>query len=244
MGPWRSSLAALVFLALGCARYFPGAVQPLPEARQPSGTTVQDDGTVSQARERLQISLRPRSDAELNRVFAANSIGGARATNPYTFGDWKPPGERVTPQRFTVFLLQVKNYQYPKVRIDPGLAVLRSGSGRVYRSLSFLELSEYYRSHALAWAGGEYARYGERRDLIRRTLFRGEMIFSGQDHEGFLVFPVLPPDVTDFTVTLADVALRFNYADEPIQTETLTFAFTRQVSRGYREPAEARATAP
>jgi hypothetical protein len=244
MGSWRSSLTALLLFCVGCARYFPESVHPLPEAQQGVGTTVHDDGTVTHARDRLQISLRPRSDAELNRAFVANSTGGARATNPYTFGDWTPPGDKVTPQRFTVFLLQVKNYQFAKVRINPSLAVLRSSSGRVYHSLSFLELSEYYRSHALAWTGGEYARYGERRDLIRRTLFRDEMIFSGQDYEGFVVFPVLPPDVTDFTVTVPDVALRFNYADEPTETETLVFAFTRAVSRGFRAPTRAGAQAP
>ena len=244
MVPWLWLVATLTALMPGCARYYPGPTTPLPETQQAAGTTVLDDGTVRYVRDRLEISLRPRSDAEMNRSLAPYSGAGVRSTNPYTFGNWSPPGEDVTPQRFTIFLVQVKNYQYPKVRVDPALAVLRSRSGREYRSLTFLELDEYYRAQALAWAGREYVRYTERRDLLRRTLFTDDMVFSGQDQEGYLVFPVLPPDVTDLTVTLPDVALRFNYADEPTETADLTFAFGRQVLRGYRAPREATVHAP
>ena len=52
------------------------------------------------------------------------------------------------------------------------------------------------------------------------------------------MFPPLPPDVTTFSVTIDDVALRFDYADEPVETVELTYRFRRDVHRGYEPPAE------
>ena len=198
---------------------------------------VHDDGSVAYVFERLDIALRPMTDAELNRNFATTSANGAQSTNPFTFGDWTPPGESFTPQRFTVFLLRVKNYAYPKVKIDPSRIELQSASERLYKPLAFLEISEYYRAYALAWAGNYYARLREREDLLRLHLYADEMIFSGQEYEGFLVFPPMPPDVTELSVQINDVAVRFNYADEPVETLALTYGFQRDVFRGYQPPA-------
>ena len=202
---------------------------------------VHDDGSVAYVFERLDIALRPMTDAELNRNFVTQSANGAQSTNPFTFGDWTPPGESFTPQRFTVFLLRVKNYAYPKVKIDPSRIVLQSASERLYKPLTFLEISEYYRAYALAWAGNYYARMREREDLLRLHLYADKMIFSGQEYEGFLVFPSMPPDVTLLSVQINDVAVRFNYADEPVETLALTYGFQRDVFRGYQPPATASA---
>jgi len=240
----RILLLFLSLLAAGCGRYFPGPVYPLPEDGQAARMIVQDDGTIAYVYERLEIRLRPLDDAELNRAFAAHSAAGARSTNPYTYGNWTPLGEDWTPQRFVVFLLQVKNYAFPKVRVDPARAVLRSESRRVYEPLAFLEMDEYYRAHAVAWAGNAYERYSERRDLLRRTLYSGDMVFSGQEEEGYIVFPELAPDVIRFSVTLEDIALRFNYADEPTETLELTYQFVRNVHRGYQPPSAAAAEGP
>ncbi|MBI2505014.1 MAG: hypothetical protein HYW07_17485 [Candidatus Latescibacteria bacterium] len=230
-------LALLALFAAGCAQYFPGPVHPLPESRQSQRMVVQDDGTVSYVQDRLELSLRPLSDAELNRAFPEQSFRGAASTNPYTYGNWTPLGEERTPPRFAVFLLKVKNYAYPKVRVNPVEVALRSESGRVYKALTFLELSEYYRAHALAWAGNAYRKYSEQRDALKRTLYEEKMVFSGQEDQGYIVFPPLAEDVTQFSVTLKDVALRFNYADEPVEILELNYGFAREVYRGFQPPA-------
>ena len=103
-------------------------------------------------------------------------------------------------------------------------------------------MSEYYRAQALAWAGNYHARYREREELLRRTLYESKMVFSGQEDDGFVAFPPMPPDVERITLRLADVALRFNYTDAPVETVTLEYAFEREVTRGYEPPAVETAT--
>ncbi|HID10997.1 MAG TPA: hypothetical protein EYP17_06815 [Candidatus Latescibacteria bacterium] len=229
-----------VFLGIGCGRYFAGAIRPMSEAQQGPHMTVQDDGTVSYSLNRLEISLRPVSDEELNRQFPSQSRAGVSSTNPYTYGNWRPMGDDWTPHRFTVFLLKVKNYVYPKMLVDPSKAVLVADNGRVYRSLGMAELSGYYRAYVLGQAGNFYARFEERKDILKRTLYRGDIIFSGQEQEGYLVFPPLHPDVDRFQVTLKGVVLRFDYKDEPLETTELTFRFQREVYKGYHPPPSLR----
>jgi len=196
-----------------------------------------DDGTVSYTYGRLEISLRPISDEELNRQFASHSKGGAKSTNPYTYGDWRPMGDRWTPPRFTVFLLKVKNYAYPKILVDPYRAELVSESGRRYKALSLEELSGYYQAFALGHAGNAYARFEERRDILKATLYPSKRtLFSGQEQEGYVVFPSLDDDVREFSVTLKDVALRFDYRNIPIETIDLIYRFHRKVYKGYYPP--------
>jgi hypothetical protein len=48
----------------------------------------------------------------------------------------------------------------------------------------------------------------------------------------------LDPDVESFVVNLSDVAVRFNYLGEPVETIDLTFRFEREVHKGYHPPAE------
>lgn len=226
----------VLLFSVGCGRYFSGPIRPMPEDQQRLHMIVKDDGTVTYVYERLEIGLRPMSDEELNRALAPYSQASARSTNPYTYGNWKPMGEDWTPQRFTVFLLKVKNYSYPKIRVNPYEAELRSESGRVYQPLTLLHLSEYYRSYALGWAGDLYERFGETKDILNRTLYKGDMVFSGQENEGYIVFPKLDPDVTRFQVVLEDITLRFDYKNEPVETLQLTFQFQRSVYRGYHPP--------
>ncbi len=147
-------------------------------------------------------------------------------------------GEKWTPPKYTVFLLKVKNYAYPKMKIDPSKAELISTtSKRTYDVLALEEILEYYYAHALGYAGNYYQRFQERRDILRRTLYENEALFSGQEKEGFIVFPRLDPDVKEFSVQLSDIALRFNYRQEPVETVELTFRFQREVFKGYQPPA-------
>jgi hypothetical protein len=64
-----------------------------------------------------------------------------------------------------------------------------------------------------------------------RTLFKNEQIFSGQESEGFLVFPALHPDVRQIEVVIHDVVLRFDYRGEPLETVDIAYQFRRDVGR-------------
>ena len=224
-----------LFFSIGCGRYFAGPIRPTPEAQQGGHIVVKDDGSVVSISERLEISLRPMLDEELNRQFASQSQDKALSTNPYTYGNWRPSGENWTPNKYTVFLLKVKNYEYPKVRIDPSKAeVVAEMVKRRYRSLNILEIMEFYYTYVLGgYAGNDYKRFEERKDILQATLYTDDMVFSGQEKEGYIVFPRLDPDVKTFSVHLKGVALRFDYRDEPIETTGLMFRFQRDVYKGY-----------
>lgn len=224
-------------------RYYADSLRPLDERGQEAGMTVSDDGTVTYLADRLEISVRPLSDEELNRQFPHQSVRGTESTNPYTFGDWEDPSTGTTPRRFTVFRLKVKNYQYPKILIDPAKTQIVSDTGRTYSSLSQLDVEEYYRKYITGYVGRLYSTYQERKDLLKRTLYPGEVVFSGQENEGFIVFADLHPEVRRIRLRLDDVALRFNFRDEPVEMVDIEYVFEREVGRYYsrsgrREPVE------
>ena len=218
----------------GCGYYY--YTGPLrPENKQADSMSVADDGTISFVQDRLEIDLKPMTADELNRLFPNHSQAGPRSTNPYTFGDtefWAEEGEK---QRFTVFRLSVKNYSYPKVRIDPSRVVLKSDNKREYWSLSFEQLDSYYRAYAVGYRGNEYERYQERRDLLRRTMLKNEEVFSGQEADGFIVFPALHHDVNKIHVVVNDVVLRFDFRNEPIETINIQYSFQREIGRKYKD---------
>ena len=68
-GAW---LCSLVMLA-GCGRYFDGPIQPAPQEQQEADMVIKDDGLITYSFERLEIGLRPMTDAELNRKFPQHS---------------------------------------------------------------------------------------------------------------------------------------------------------------------------
>jgi predicted small lipoprotein YifL len=230
---WIWILAVLAGLG-GCGRYFAGPLRPA--AQQAADVEINDDGSLTFALNRLEISLQPMSDAQLNRQFASVSAQGAASTNPYTFGNWTPPGEHWTPPRFAVFRLVVNNYEYPKVRIDPLKISLTTTTQRHYQAFSFAQLYEYHQSYWQGRTGQGREQFKDRTELLRRTLYRDNMVFSGQESEGFVVFPVLPADVKALKIHLADIALRFNYADQPAETIAIDFAFEREVFPGKQPP--------
>ena len=228
--------ATLAIAVGGCGYgyyYYAGPLKPVGESEQVIGMTVYDDGTVTFTKERLEVSLRPMTDEELNRQFASASKGGPKATNPYTYGDSKYRDLGITPQRFTVFRLKVKNYTYPKVLLDPTKMIIVADNGREYWALSFDQLTLYYRAYAVAYAGNEYDRYEARKDILKQTLYPGDPIFSGQEQEGYVVFPALHPDVDKITVWVKDMVLRFDYKGEPIETLDIPFRFKRDIGKMY-----------
>ena len=225
-------LTALLSLSLSaCGRYFPTALQPA--AQQVEGMEVNDDGSVTFHLGRLAVSVRPMTDAELNRQFPAASAGGADAVNPYTFGDWSAAGEEYTPPRFTVFKVEVNNYEFPKVRLDPLKMSITAANSRHYLPLSYADLYVYYRAHWQGNTGRGRVNFRNRTDLLKRTLLSGATIFSGRDADGYVVFPRLADDVKNIVVHIEEVAVRFDYADLPTETVDLSFAFKRDVLRGF-----------
>ncbi len=225
---------ALVVGLLSCAyRPFTGPLVPLN--KQAPLMTVHDDGSVVYQLDRFEVTVRPMTDAELNRQFVEASSNGSHSTNAYTYGDLQFDGPDSTRSRFAVFHVAVKNYSYPKVQVDPARAVLEAGNKREYYSLSLAQLENYFRAYARGYEGNEYARHRERLDLLRRTLLKPDVVFSGQEAEGYIVFPVLHADVEDVRLILEDVVLRFDYRDEPSETTQITYAFERLTGRQYAD---------
>ena len=229
-GPW---ILASLLLATACGRYFHTPLQP--SRQQSEGMAVNDDGSITYTLDRLGITLRPMTDAELNRLV---SPPDGNSVNPYTFGDLILPGEDWTPPRFTVFRLQVANYQYPKVKLDPLKSHISSANHREYDILSFAQLYDYYRSYWQGLTGQGRSEFRSRTDLLRRTMYTGATIFSGNDEEGYLVFPLLDDDVRQIQVDITDIAVHFDYADQPVETIDLSFNFERDIRRGFT-PADA-----
>ena len=218
----------------GCGyNYYTGPLQP--GEQQAASMSVADDGTVTFEQDRFEVRLKPMTDEELNRQFFNNSQSGPKSTNPYTFGNTVFWGTDQEKQRFTVFRVSVKNYAYPKVKIDPSKIVVKASNKREYWSLNFEQLDTYYRAYAIGYRGNEYARYQERRDLLRRTMLKNEEIFSGQEAEGFVVFPALHPDVSDIEVQVLDVVLRFDFRNEPVETTNISYSFVRDIGKIYKD---------
>ena len=246
-----AAIASVALLSTGCGhklgyRHFAGPVMPVAESGQAEEFNVGDDRSITFVKDRLEVSLQPLTAEMLNRQFGrqSNSPGGFRRenpyqgpVNPYTYGDWKPAGEEQAPARFSVFLLKVKNYAYPKVRLDPATMEITAPNGRHYQTLDLTALTEYYWPYAIAYAGNTYKSFKEREGLMRKTLFSADMIFSGQETEGFVVFPALDNDVEDFEVRIENMALRFDYRNEPVETVDIPYQFTREVSYAPERPA-------
>ena len=231
---WLLSATALHLCAAGCGYYH--CAGPLrPAVVQPERVSSAGDGMVAFVQGSLRVEMRPLTDAELNRQFSAHSGPGTASTNPYSFGGtefWE--GEKVR-TRFTTFHLKVANDGYPKIKIDPSRIVLRTPTGAEYWSLSLQQLDTYYRAYALGFRGNEYARYQERLDVLRRTLFKNEEIFLGQEAEGYVVFPALHHDVDQVEAIAHDAVLRFDHRNEPIETVQIRCRFERDIGRIYRD---------
>ncbi len=225
-----AGLALLALCASSCGyRHWAGPLRPVEP--QAAGLAVADDGSITFTRHRLDVVLRALTDEELNRQFATQSVGGHAATNPYTYGDRRFEDDEEQHTRFTVFQLRVKNYAFPKVRIDPASVLLTTRNGRKYWSLNLGQLETYYRAYATGYGGTAYGRFKARLDLLRRTMLSGEPVFSGQEASGFLVFPVLHADVRHVEVTVHDAVLRFDFRDEPVETVDIVYRFERAVGR-------------
>ena len=111
--------AALVF-GTGCGHYLiPGHFQPKEVNEQQaagkgSSLKVLDDGTVTFVQNRLEVSVRPMTDEEINRQYPAQSSNAHGPTdelpsNPFTYGNWIDARTGNSPQRLSIFKINIKN---------------------------------------------------------------------------------------------------------------------------------------
>lgn len=205
------------------------AEAPVPASQQASGMVVEDDGTILYAQDRLEIAVRVLSEEFLDRQFPNQSNSGPESTNPYTYGNWKPWGESKAPQRFTVLSVRVKNYAFPKVLLDPDNMWITTPSGRNYSVFDAGLLDDQFDPYLGSYSGQSHRRYREITDILNQTLLKADYVFSGQEVTGYVVFPALHNDVEVFAVHVADLALRFDYKSEPIETVDLVYKFDREV---------------
>jgi len=238
----KISLLCSLLLFSGCShRYYAEDLKPVSEAEQGVNKTVADDGTVAYKQARLEISLRPMTDEELNRQFSAYSSEGADSRNPYTFGNSTYFRTGETPQRFTVFRAFVSNYEYPKVYLDPTQVYITTSNGRKYYALTRDQISIYYRRYVQGGTGGNapgvsgnaHSVWKERDGIMRRTMYVNEQVFSAQESEGFLVFEPLAPDVDELTVHIPDVIVRYDYKGDPLERVDVEMSFERKIGRVY-----------
>jgi hypothetical protein len=238
----KISLLCTLLLFSGCShRYYAEDLKPVSEAEQGENKTVADDGTVAYKQARLEISLRPMTDEELNRQFSAYSSEGADSRNPYTFGNSTYFRTGETPQRFTVFRAFVSNYEYPKVYLDPTQVYITTSNGRKYYALTREQISIYYRRYVQGGTGGNapgvsgnaHSVWKERDGIMRRSMYVDEQVFSAQESEGFLVFEPLAPDVDELTVHIPDVIVRYDYKGDPLERVDVEMSFERKIGRVY-----------
>jgi hypothetical protein len=234
------SFAALT-LVLGCGHYLiPGKFEPLAAAQQEAvgeGTSMRilDDGTVTFVQNRLEVSVRPMRDEEINRQYPAQSNDASGPadelpSNPFTYGNWVDPRTGQPPQRLSVFKINIKNYEYPKVKLDPLMVTIESANGRHYYPWGDYDAEEYFRRYPLAFNGLGYLRYRERRDIYTQAKYPDdEFCFSGQEVEGYVVFSKIHDDVEQITVSVPQFGLRYNYRNEPVETIDLSFRFKREI---------------
>ena len=239
----KISILAAVALLLSCGHYLiPGRFQPLEVAQQQtdiqgSSMKILDDGTVTFVQNRLEVSVRPMIDEEINRQYPAESTNASGPadelpSNPFTYGNWIDPRTGEAPQRLSIFKITVKNYEYPKVKFDPLMVTVESANGRRYYPWGSYDVEEYFRRFPLAFNGLGYLRYNERRGLYNRAKYPDdEFCFSGQEVEGYVIFSKIHTDVAEIAVEIPEFGLRYNFRDEPIETIDLRFRFKRDIKK-------------
>ncbi len=239
----KISILVVVALLLGCGHYLvPGRFQPLEVAQQQtdiqgSSMKILDDGTVTFAQNRLEVSVRPMDDEEINRQYPAQSTNASGPadelpSNPFTYGNWIDPRTGKSPQRLSIFKITVKNYEYPKVKFDPLTVNVESANGRHYYPWGSYDVEEYFRRFPLAFNGLGYMRFDERRDLYNQAKYPDdEFCFSGQEVEGYVVFPKIHDDVAEIAVEIPEFGLRYNFRNEPLETIDLRFRFKRDIDK-------------
>lgn len=238
-----SGIIVLPLLILSSCFLYPPEIRyssylvPNMEEKDPLKTYDKDTGTLTYDLGGSSIVVKYVKEAELNALFPDESKNEEYSTNPYTYGNWVDPNLGYTPNRFTVFSVQLINRTFPKMRIDPTSAVLVTDTGEVYHSYTVNIASakwgnsfeNYYRS-ILGQSGNEFYRYEMRLGMVRGKSFGlQEDIFRGDQYSGLITFDPLRPEVKRAQLILNDVVFRFDAFNRPSETKTITINFDRKI---------------
>ena len=246
---WKSAILLATSLVLqGCATpnfvydilppvyEYSSYLVPSAQATAPEYAANQN-GSITYDSEGLRVTVRPLSDAELNRRYPDISFQDRFSANPFTYGNWRDPQRGYTPNRFTVFEVEVFNPVLAKVELYPSQAVLRTNRGEefVYYSINreeSINSFEDYFTLIRGPGGNEQYRFDQRMSIVREQLYRPDhQIFKGGDYSGFLVFAALEDEVASVELLIRGFALQFDEANHPVRTVDLINHFDHKVKK-------------
>jgi hypothetical protein len=254
---WSTTLLVLPLLALaGCtAGRLQGLLPPVYDyssylVAEADGSSeayeINEDGSVTYDQEGLRVTIRYLSDAELNERYRDVSYQDRFSANPFTYGNWRDPSLGYTPNRFTVFEVEVYNPVLPKVELRPDRSSVRTAQGEyltfygINREDSDNSLEDYY-TLIRGPGGNEQYRFDQRMGIIREELYRlDQLVFKGDDYSGYLIFEALNPDVTEVQLQISDFVRQFDEANNATQTTDLSFHFHRIIEKRRLEGEEER----
>lgn len=207
----------------------------VPASGMGEGYTVGEDGSVTFDREGLRIAVRYLSDDELNTRYPDVSYQGGFSANPFTYGNWRDPNLGYTPNRFTVFSVEVHNPVLPKVELDPAKVILMTDRGEELhwyapsRGEAENNFEDYY-VVLRGSSGNERYRFDKRMGIVREELYRPDHpVFKGWDYEGYIAFDPLPLAVKRVRMVMRDFVLRFDEFGHPLETMDVSFEFDRKM---------------
>ncbi|MFA6107599.1 MAG: hypothetical protein WDA75_02410 [Candidatus Latescibacterota bacterium] len=240
------AMPALMYDLLPPVYEYSSSLAPISDLATDAGYEASEASAIVYDREGLRITVRHLSDTELNRRYPSVSYQDRFAANPFTYGNWRDPRLGYTPNRFTVFEIEVYNPILPKVELFPGEARLRTDQGDEYgwysvnREESDRSLEDYY-TLIRGPGGNEQYRFDQRMGIVREELYRpGHQVFKGGTYRGYLVFAPLSDEVKGADLHLKRFATQFDEANDPTQTMDLSFRFTHQVEKRQLSGEEAR----
>ena len=197
----------------------------------------QDDDSVSHAIEGLRINVKFMTSAELNSLLPEDSSRGEYSTNPYTYGDYVDRDVGYTPNRFTVFKVNVFNQTFSKVQLNPLEAVLLTDQGQVLNSYGIPSTSphnsfeRYYRG-LRGQSGNEFYRFEVRMGHVRSLSYaENQPIFKGENYSGLIAFDALDPEVKRVRLVLEEFVLKFDEVGTPLEIIDIRFDFNRRIDK-------------
>lgn len=219
---------------------------PAAGGQESAQYAVNDDGSVTFDQGGLRVTVKHLDDQELNRRYADVSYQGRFSANPFTYGNWRDPKLGYTPNRFTVFEVDVYNPVLPKVELFPSKAVVRTDQGEEYRFYAINReespnnFEDYY-TRGRGAGGNDQYRFDQRMGIVREELYRPDhQVFKGDDYRGFVVFGRLSEEVKGATLWIEDLGVRFDEANHPRETLDVVFHFDRGVEKRELSGEEAR----
>jgi len=219
---------------------------PGDKAAEAPAYIANEDGSITFDQEGLRVTVRYLGDAELNRRYPDVSYQERFSANPFTYGNWRDPQLGYTPDRFTVFEVEIFNPVLPKVELFPAKTALRTNLGEEFtyyainREESDNSFEDYF-TFIRGPGGNEQYRFDQRMSIVREELFRPDhQVFKGGDYSGYLVFQALDEEVESVELRIEDFALKFDEANHPSQTTDLVFHFDHEVEKRELKEEEAR----